>query len=641
MAKENKHADKFEVLTGREQIRRRPQMWIGSMDPVVRTMFVVGENKVERKDVSFIPAFRKICDEILDNALDALIQHRNSKGSIKVKMDDEHVYIEDDGPGIPVVKKQLTEAEIKSLPKEEAEKIKNSYIPEIAWTRLFSGSNFQDSENKTTIGAHGLGSKCTSIFSTKFVGKTDDGRNQCVVKAVNGLEKSSCKVDKSSGSTGTIVEFWPELPMFKLSKIEKVYQDLMYQRLFCLAITFPDIKFSFNGKRIAVNDKKFLKMFSEDIEFATFKNGFVGIYPNASDEFSFFTYVNGMHMSRGGSHIEYVANQVVAPIREKLCRKYKTIKPADIKNKLTVVVFMRNFANPKFDSQTKETLTNLPSDVSSYFAGEVDFDALSKAVLRNEAIVGPVIETFKIKEELKARKELKAVKKVKVRSDKYMGPIGSRLYLALCEGASAMSGISSCLGRNGIGYYAMRGVPLNAYDSTMQKIVANQELKDILNILGLDIAKTDGRKDIDFERVLITTDADADGNHITAMLIGWFCKFAPNLFDEGRVCKLVTPLIVVKDQKDKMVQWFFNVPDFKAWEAKNAGHKYKVIYLKGLGSWAREDLIELIDKNGLQNFILEFRLDEDGKVYVEDWLGSDAEKRKKYLREYAFDINQA
>lgn len=633
--------NKFEVLTGREQIRRRPQMWIGSMDPVTKSMFMVEDEKIALKDVSFIPAFRKICDEILDNALDALIQHRNSAGNIKVKMDDESVYIEDDGPGIPVVKKQLSEAEEKSLPKEEAEKIKKSYIPEIAWTRLFSGSNFQDGADKTTIGAHGLGSKCTSIFSVKFIGQTDDGKNRCVVKAVNGLEKSTCKVCETSGKTGTSVEFWPELPIFKLQKIEQIYKDLMYQRLFCLAITFPDIKFSFNGKRISVNDKKFLKMFDDNIEFTTFKNGFVGVYPNQSDEFSFFTYVNGMHMSRGGSHVEYVANQIVAPIREKLCRKYKAIKPADIKNKLTVVVFMRNFPNPKFDSQTKETLTNLPSDVSSYFAGEIDFDALAKVVLKNEAIIGPVIETFKIKEELKARRELKAVKKAKVRSDKYMGPIGSRMYLALCEGASAMSGISSCLGRNGIGYYAMRGVPLNAYDSTMQKIVANQELKDILNILGLDIAKTEGRKDIDFERVLITTDQDADGSHIAAMLIGWFIKFAPNLFDEGRICKLVTPLIILKDQKDKIVQWFFSVPEFKAWEEKNAGHKYKVVYLKGLGSWERQDLIDLIGKNGLQNFILEFRLDEDGKVYVEDWLGSDAEKRKKYLREYTFDINQA
>ena len=140
--------NKFEVLTGREQIRRRPQMWIGSMDPVTKSMFMVEDEKI----------------------------------ALKVKMDDESVYIEDDGPGIPVVKKQLSEAEEKSLPKEEAEKIKKSYIPEIAWTRLFSGSNFQDGAGKTTIGAHGLGSKCTSIFSVKFIGQTDDGKKRCVVK---------------------------------------------------------------------------------------------------------------------------------------------------------------------------------------------------------------------------------------------------------------------------------------------------------------------------------------------------------------------------------------------------------------------------------------------------------------------------
>ena len=116
----------------------------------------------------------------------------------------------------------------------------------------------------------------------------------------------------------------------------------------------------------------------------------------------------------------------------------------------------------------------------------------------------------KIKEELKARQELKKVKKIKVKSDKYMSPMTGtgQKYLALCEGASAMSGISSCLGRNGIGFFAMRGVPLNAYDSNMQKIVANQELKDIINILGLDISKTDDKKSIDYEKILITTDAD-------------------------------------------------------------------------------------------------------------------------------------
>lgn len=504
-------SEKFEVLTGRDQILKRPQMWIGSMDPIKQDMFVLNDESVEHKEVEFIPAFRKIIDEILDNSLDALIEKCDATGTIKVEMTDDSVYIEDDGPGIPVIKKKLSEAELKSLPEAEAKKISDSFIPEIAWTRLFSGSNFQDSANKTTIGSHGIGSKASAIFSTKFIGKTDDGKKCCTVKAVNNLEKSSCKTDKSNGKTGTSVEFWPDLAKFKMMKIEQVYFDLMYQRLLCLAITFPKIKFSFNKKRINVNDKKFLSMFSENIEFQTFKHGFIGVYPNAFDDFRFFTYVNGLNMFRGGNHIEYIINNIVNPIRDKLEKKYKTIKPADIRNKMTLVVFMRDFPNLKFDSQTKETLTNAPSEVSAYLGGDVDFEKFAKQILKNAAIIDPIIDMFKLKEELKARQELKGVKRVKVKSDKYMKPEdgSGKKYLALCEGASAMSGISASLGRKGIGYYAMRGLPLNAYASTVQKIAANQELKDIVNILNLDISKAnEEKKTIEFEKILITTDAD-------------------------------------------------------------------------------------------------------------------------------------
>ena len=134
---------------------------------------------------------------------------------------------------------------------------------------------------------------------------------------------------------------------------------------------------------------------------------------------------------------------------------------------------------------------------------------------------------------------------------------------------------------------------------------------------------------------------NCDGNHITSMLIGWFRRFAPNLFDEGRICKLVTPLILVKDSKDKILHFFMNVQEFKAWEAKNPGNRNKIIYLKGLGSWDRQDLIDLIAKYGISKFIQEYKLDDRGKAYIEDWLGDDSEKRKAYLREYSFDINQA
>lgn len=133
---------------------------------------------------------------------------------------------------------------------------------------------------------------------------------------------------------------------------------------------------------------------------------------------------------------------------------------------------------------------------------------------------------------------------------------------------------------------------------------------------------------------------NCDGNHITSMLIGWFRRFAPNLFKEGRICKLITPLIIVTDKKENIKEYFFDINSFKKWEQNNPNNKNKITYLKGLGSWDREKLIYLIDTYGLDNFIQEYSLDDESFDYIEDWLGSDSEKRKEYLRNYNLDIDK-
>ena len=632
--------NKFEVLTGRLQILQRPTMWIGAVNKTTQKMFILTDDKVEHREIEYVPGFKKICDEILDNSLDALIAHSNASGSIKVKIDEEKVSIEDDGPGIPVVKKKLSEIEEKNLPAEEARQIKNSYLPQLAWTRLFSGSNFQDGENKTTIGAHGVGSTATAIFSTKFIGKTDDGKKSCVVKSLDNMEKVSCKVGDTSGKSGTIVEFWPDLKRFGLDKIDQVYFDLMYQRLLCLAITFPKIKFSFNGKKIDNNEKKFLKLFSENVVSASFDKGFIGIYPNDSDEFNFFTYVNGMHMSRGGSHVDYMSWQIVSPIRDKLVKKYKTIKPADIRNRLSIVVFMRDFPNPKFDSQTKETLTNAQSEISSYLNNKIDFEKLAKDILKNNAVMTPIIDMFKIKEELKARQELKQAKKVKVKSDKYFPGIGEKKYLFLVEGLSAGGGLMKCLGRDGKYFYCLRGLALNAYDSSIQKIAANQEIKEVMNILNLDLTKKDDESQvIEFDKIVIATDADVDGINIASMLMGWWYKLCPSLYKQHKIYRLNTPIVIIEDAKENIKKWFFNLDDFKKWEATNNDKKLKIVYLKGLGSLSTSQLDYIIKQQGFESLLEEYTLDDMSDEYFKNWLGPDAEPRKKYMKEYSFDIN--
>lgn len=638
-----KQENDFEALSGAAQILARPGMWLGSMQPLTQKMFMIDKEGVEYKEIEYIPAFRKIIDEILDNSVDSLVKYNGAKGKVKVVIDEGWVYIEDNGPGIPVIRKDIKDITDNRMSDEEKRRISETYLPEIAWTRLFSGSNFKDSDNKTTVGSHGLGSKCTSIFSRKFVGISDDGKKLCKVVAKNNLETVETVVSESK-ERGVRIKFVPDFKRFGMEKIEPVYVELMRQRLICLGITFPGIKFSLNGKQVNVNDKAFLNLFSEHITFQVFDRGFIGVYPNETDEFNFFTYVDGLSLNRGGNHIDYIVEKLVTPVREKLVKKFKNIKPGDIKNKLSLVVFLRDFPNLKFDSQTKETLTNLPSEITKYFGDSVDWEKFAKNIIKNEYILDPIVETFKLKEEVKERVALKQAgkSKVKISVDKYIKPIGGNDYLMVCEGLSARGGVSAALGRNGFGYYASRGVGINAYDATSAQILKNQEFSDIITILGLDITNPK-EQNLNFKRFVITSDADADGIHISSIYLGWFMKFAPWMFDREMVCRLRTPLaIVFKDRgMTKVHKMFFDLPDFKKFESENDMSKFSVQYYKGLGSFPKEMFIKLFKENGgVEQFIQTFKLDEEGQVYIDNWLNGDkSDERKKLISDYTFDID--
>jgi len=625
----------FKALDDISHVLTVPARYIGSVNPSTIDTYLFNDGKFEFRTIEYTSGLLKIIEEILDNSVDAYLNAvKREPITIKVKIDSSSVEITDTGCGIPVVKYSDTTGNLPEL--------NGKYLPELAWGRLKSGGSFK--EHRVGAGTHGEGSSLTNIFSKVFVGVTDDGKKKCKVSCKNNMRVIKTTVSDSSGKSGTSVYFEPDLERFNLTEITKIHADLIYQRLINLAIAFPELKFYFNGERVNINVKNFIKLFSDHGEFVKSDNTIIGVFPSTTDEFQQYSYVNGLRIKDGGVHIDYVLNKLVDPIKSKLEKKCKNIKPADIKNHIGLVVFLKDFENPQFHSQTKDVLANEMSAVAKHIGDAIDFEHFAKVILKNDAIINPIVDIFKLKEELKARQELKKVKKIKVKSDKYLPPLGGSgmKYLALCEGASAQSGISACLGREGIGYYAMRGLPLNAYSSTMQKIVANQELKDITGILGLDISTADkSDKTINFEKILITTDADADAQHITAMLIGWFKRFSPNLFKEGKICKLITPNIIVQDKNFKLKEYFFNVKDFKKWEAEHPDNRDKVVYIKGLGSWERQQLVDLIEKNGLEKFIIKYRLDEKSDELVEDWLGNDPEKRKKHLSSYTFDINAA
>ena len=620
----------FKVLDDRQHVLERPSMYIGGVSLVNQDQWIVDQEtgKFKYETLHVVPGLLKIINEIIDNSIDVAID-TNFKAAtkIQVKIDNASVTVIDNGIGIPV--KRLDNCDDERL------------LPEIAWTTLRSGTSFGDDREK--IGANGLGSVAANIFSKVFIATSDDGKKQQTIKCYDNMsEIKAGKAKPSSGKSGVEVYFEPDLNRFGLSEIDQTHQNLVYQRLFNLAISFPKIKFSFNGKQISISEKKFASMFSENALVESSDNTTICVFPNEYDEFKFYAQLNGLNTFLGGSHIDYIANEITSRIRDKLVKKYKTLRPGDIKNKMGLAVVLTGFKNPEFNSQSKEELKNAWSDISKHIAGKIDFDVFAKKLLKCDAFIDPIVETFKIKEEFKARQELKQAKKVKVKSDKYMSPIGEHKYLFLCEGQSAQSSLCSCLGRDGCGYYACRGLPINCLDNSMQKIAANQEFKDVMNILGLDITKDAENKTIDFDKIVIATDQDLDGIHLGSMLIGWFRKFAPNLFNEGRICKLQTPLIIVKDKKDNIKEYFFDLDSFKKWEKVSHNSQLKVFYQKGLGSIERSDMNWLMSNNGgMEQFLYQFHADENGFENVDLWLTGDSEQRKDKLRKYTLDINMA
>lgn len=611
-------------LSERDHVLLRPGQYIGSTDEIKSTEFIINDdtNKIEKQEVAYVPALVKIINEILDNSIDEAVrtdyQHANK---IDIKIDEKSVNIKDNGRGIPVVKVEGT----------------NKYGPDLAFTEARSGSNFDD-DDRQTIGMNGVGSMCVNVFSLVFKVDTADGKKKFSLRCKNNLEHAEHTITKSSQQY-TNVYFEPDLKRFDVDSITDIHQSMIRQRLYYLSVSHPGIRFTFNGRVVKFkHGKELVKSFSDTYEIIENDNYFISVIPSPSDDFSFFTYVNGLYIKNGGNHIDYITSEVVNGLRDKLQRRYKGIKPGDIKNKIQIIMFMNKFPNAKFSSQTKEQLTNSFASIKEYLnLDPEDLDKFINKIHKDKDLIDNITETFRVKEELKKRKELKEMSrnKRKLNIDKYLPPAKNNKYLVLCEGDSAVGGVSRVLGRDNFGYFALRGKPLNVFDASVSKITSNQELFHIVQILGLDL--TNKNSDMEFDNVLIATDADLDGILIRGLILTFFDKFAPKLIKDDRIKILSTPMITAV-KSGKIEKYFMDFENYLEFQKNNKNYEYN--YYKGLGSWrGKEDLGLLIKEFGIESFIEPFEYDKDYKPILKNWMSNKgSDDRKAYLRGKEFNI---
>lgn len=591
-------------LTEREHIITRPSMYIGSVDTNTISDYLMVDNKMTYAEISYVPGLIKIINEIIDNSVDVAIKTNfQYSNEISVKIDSDRVEVRDNGTGIPVEKNA-----------------DGHYLPELCWNHARAGSNFDDDDSRTQIGMNGVGSYATACFSKKFVGHTDDGKNSYTITIKDNASSFKESVSATK-ERGTNVTFYPDLEKFGLTTIDEVHHGIIRQRLINLSMSFPDITFKFNGRKINVSSfKKYVAMFNDSFEIFETEDYRFAILPNADDDFRHFTYVNGLKIPDGGTHVDVIISNVVNRMKDKLIKKYKTIKPGDIRNKLMLIAFMKNVKNTKFNSQSKEKITNSQSEINAYL-GDVPYDQIVNKIFKNAEIIEPIVEVYKIKEELKRRQEIKGLEKSqkRIKSDKYLPSIGENKYLFLTEGQSALGGLSPVFGRKECGYFTLRGKPLNAYSAPTAKFTANKELSELYRVL----------KNENYENIVFATDADLDGHHIRGLLIGFFERYMPEF--KGKLAMLQTPMIVVK-KNGKPVRWSYSLSDSLELKAGEVSH-----WMKGLGSWKTSDLQHVVETDGKNKMvdIIEF----NDSMIIDHWLSeSSADKRKEYILDNDFNI---
>jgi len=626
---------KIKKLTEREHILQRSGMYLGSSTLtkskeyiIANTVNIPDENGncgtsgcdvdyFKETEVKYVPGLIKIFNELIDNSIDEFVRTKGKFATkIDVEISSDTFKVQDNGRGIPVTEVEAPEGIF--------------YQPELAWTHARAGSNFEDNDS-ATIGTNGVGSMIASVFSTEFIGISNDGTLKCTVICKDNNESIDTKVGKPTGKQGVQVTIKPDLKRFDLNEIDEAHIKMIEQRLYNLSVSYPEITFKLNGERIKLRAKEFLKMFgapgtmgSEGTIIET-ENFSIGVFHSDSDDFKQFSLMNGLNLSAGGTHLDFISWGIVSNLRDKIVKKFKTIKPADVKRKLFIVTIMKNFKGPKYETQTKEKLTNPNKDIAKYFE-EMDLDKFADKVYRNKNITDSIIDYFKIAEEYKKKKDLKGLDKVKkkIKSEKYTKPVGKPEVLMICEGKSASSALLPGMGRKGIGYYELKGKPLNAYSSSQQKFTANKELTELYQII-----KQEG-----YTKFCIAADADLDGIAIVGLMTAFAHTYLIEELQANMFYMLRTPVGASKKNK-KIHKWVYGIHEMDSLNETGC----TVTYYKGLGSWKPDDMKVVIAKEGLGKMLVPLTYTEEDDAAIDDWYSDKkADKRKEFIQGNEFSL---
>ena len=633
MAKNNTYdADSITVLEGLEAVRKRPGMYIGSVST---------------------KGLNHLIYEIVDNAVDEHLAGFCTEIHVTLEKDGSAT-ISDNGRGVPV-----------------GMHAKGVSAERIVYTTLHAGGKFDDSAYKTSGGLHGVGSSVVNALSAYMdVQVSRDGyihhdryeRGIPVVELEDGLLPTIGKTRK----TGTKVNFLPDDTIFEKTKFKaEEVKSRMHETTYLnpnLTIIFEDLRGAepehivyhepdgilgfireLNAKKESVHEPVYFKGEADGIEVEVALQ-----YVNEFHE-NILGFCNNIYNSEGGTHLTGFKTTFTTVINQ-YARELGILKDkdpnftgADVRNGMTAIVSIKH-PDPRFEGQTKTKLDNPDaSKATGKVVGEeiVRFFDRNLETLKN--VIGCAEKAAKIrKTEEKAKTNLLTKQKYSFDSNGKLANCESRdaskCEIFIVEGDSAGGSAKTARDRMYQAILPIRGKILNVEKASIDKVLANAEIKTMINAFGCGFSEGYGN-DFDitrlrYDKIIIMADADVDGAHISTLLLTLFYRFMPELIQEGHVYIAMPPLYKAMPKKGEEEYLY----DDKALEKYRKTHDgpFTLQRYKGLGEMDAEQLWEttLNPKTRLLKLV-EI---EDGRMassVTEMLMGTEVPPRRAFIYENA------
>ena len=632
-------AKDIEILEGLEPVRKRPGMYIGNTNQ---------------------EGLHHLVNEVLDNSIDEVVAGHAKNISFHYSKDNS-ITIKDDGRGIPV---------------DFHPKFKNKRAFEIVLTTLHAGGKFSDTAYTTSGGLHGVGISVVNALSEKLEVKIFNKSKIYSQKYERGKAKGKIKIEKCNKNLrGTEISFVPDKEIFEniIFSPKKLYSFIKMK-----SVLVKGTKISFSIDKDLIKDKTpnkenffYLKGVSDyfeenykkrnkitknnfhlNFEISSKEKGEVYVSFNEIEQSSMMSFCNTIETPDGGSHENALKNSLIKSIKI-FGQKNQLSKSANIsQNDLFDFsdCFISIFINePSFEGQTKKRIA-MPK-IQKKVEGEIQNQFLVWLNShKKDAInlINVLIERSLMRSDLSKIKELerKTIKEKNRLPGKLVDCSSRKIEgteLFIVEGDSAGGSAKQARSRDKQAILPLRGKILNVFGVSLSKVADSTEIQNLIQALGCGIGNNFQISKLRYEKIVLMTDADVDGSHITTLLITFFYKYMRDIIKSGRLYLAMPPLFKIK-HKD-IINYAYNEKE----KNKILKEKYSklapfISRFKGLGEMPADELKKTtMDSNNrkLIKISLLDGLSEEKKTnkLFEALMGKKAEYRFKFIQENANFIN--